>query len=280
MAIEVNYDDHSHRVYIAVGFAIGITYGAILFRLLARRVQKVPSGADDFVIIPGAATYAGYQTYAVAITRINVSILLFYHRIFTTPQFRLRTNIVGALVILWLLLNNFMAAFQCRPIKKTWIPLTPGHCIEPLGLIVGLQAGNIVLDITILALPVHAVSKLQTSLAKKGFTGVDSWTAVEPAIEVLSVSLPVMAPFLQARRTANELRTIFRSLLSISKKSDSNNDEGFREINERNKIDFEHNGHGGRMAFATTERHTSQRSDLDDTIPLHAIKVTDQVDVC
>lgn len=43
----------------------------------------------------------------------------------------------------------------------------PGHCIEPLGLIIGLQAGNIFLDVVILSLPVYAVSKLQMSLAKK-----------------------------------------------------------------------------------------------------------------
>ena len=103
----------------------------------------------------------------MALTLIKLSILLFYRRIFSTPQFRLRTNIVGVLVIIWLLINNFMAAFQCRPIRKAWSPLTPGHCIKPLGLIIGFQAGNIALDITILALPVYAVSKLQMSLAKK-----------------------------------------------------------------------------------------------------------------
>ena len=60
-----------------------------------------------------------------------------------------------------------MAAFQCRPIKKAWLPLTPGHCIPTLGLIIGLQAANTFLDIVILALPVYAVSQLQMSLAKK-----------------------------------------------------------------------------------------------------------------
>lgn len=43
----------------------------------------------------------------------------------------------------------------------------PGHCIDPLGLIIGLQAGNLALDIIILSLPVYAVSKLQMSLPKK-----------------------------------------------------------------------------------------------------------------
>lgn len=105
--------------------------------------------------------------YGVAITLIKISILLFYRRIFTTPQFRRRTEIVGALVIAWLFVNNLMAAFQCSPIRKAWLPLTPGKCLQPLNLIVGFQAGNTTLDIVILALPIYAVSKLQMSLAKK-----------------------------------------------------------------------------------------------------------------
>lgn len=58
MAAEINYDNNSYRVYIAVGFAIGITCVAIVLRLLARRVQKVKLGADDFVIMIGAVSCA------------------------------------------------------------------------------------------------------------------------------------------------------------------------------------------------------------------------------
>ncbi|KAL8665200.1 MAG: hypothetical protein Q9202_002422 [Teloschistes flavicans] len=348
MAAEINHDNNAYRVYIAVGFAIGITCVAIVLRLLARRVQKVKLGADDFVIMIGAiftignaivyifsayngagrhygaipinqlngywkSTYAGYQMYGVAITLIKISILLFYRRIFTNSQFRRRTEIVGALVIAWLFFNNLMAAFQCNPIRKAWLPLTPGKCMPPLNLIVGLQAGNTALDIIILALPVYAVSQLQMSLAKKisvlaifllgglsvviavirigvvatadgkdvtWFTSLDSWTAVEPAIEVLSVSLPAMGPFLHVRRTVEELRSTFRSLFSKSKRSDTTTDEGFQKINERNKMfDLENRGkHCGRMAFATAES-VARKDDDDDEVPLHAIKVTDRVDV-
>ncbi|KAL9582654.1 MAG: hypothetical protein Q9212_003176 [Teloschistes hypoglaucus] len=348
MAAQINHDNNSYRLYIAVGFAIGITCVSIVLRLLARRVQKVSLGADDYTIIVGAifaignaiafiysarygvgrhlraipidqlngfwkATYVGYQLYGVTITLIKMSILLLYRRIFITLQFRRRTEIVGALVIIWLFFNNLMAAFQCSPIRKAWLPLTPGKCMPPLNLIVGLQAGNAALDITILALPVYAVSKLQMSLAKKisvlaifllgglsviiavirigivstadkedvtWFTSIDSWTAVEPAVEVLSVSLPVMAPFLHVRKTIDELRSTFRSLFSKSKRSDTTTDEGFHKFNERNKIlDMENGGgHCGRMAFATAEGSTGRKDD-DDEIPLDAIKVTDRVDI-
>ncbi|KAI4094348.1 MAG: hypothetical protein LQ344_002248 [Seirophora lacunosa] len=131
------YDDNSYRLMIAVGFAIA------------------------------QANYAGYQTYGPAIALIKMSVLLFYRRIFATAQFRLRTNIVGALVIVWLVINTFLTAFQCRPIRKFWSPLTPGHCIDALGIILGLQAANVALDIIVLTLPIFAVLKLQMSMVKK-----------------------------------------------------------------------------------------------------------------
>lgn len=288
------------------------------------------------------ATYAGYQTYGVAITLIKISVLLFYRRIFATPQFRLRTNIVGALVLAWLLINNLLTALQCRPIKKAWSPLTPGHCIEPLSLILGLQAGNVALDITILALPIFAVSKLQMSLAKKisvlgifllgglqvvcrrtchkvlmrrrsiviaiirigvvasgdpkdvtcmsifykfqrqlvnlclGSSGIDSWTAVEPAIEVLSVCLPTMAPFLHGHKAVQEIRAAIRSALSLPEKSSSMTDNAgkFQKMEDDSKMfDLERNGIG------TFTRADHQTRVAGDAVALHMIRVTDQVDV-
>ena len=111
--------------------------------------------------------YAGYQIYGVAVTLIKMSILLFYQRIFTTQQFRQRTNIVGALVIIWLLVNNLTSAFQCTPVRKAWEIEIPGHCFNPLSYITGVHTTNLVLDIVILSLPVSAVWRLQMSLAKR-----------------------------------------------------------------------------------------------------------------
>ena len=49
-------DDHSHLIWVASGFAILITCVAILLRLLARKVQKLPLGADDHFILVGAVS--------------------------------------------------------------------------------------------------------------------------------------------------------------------------------------------------------------------------------
>ena len=47
-------ENNSYRTSIAIGFAIPITCIAVFLRLLARRVQKLAFGADDYVIIVGA----------------------------------------------------------------------------------------------------------------------------------------------------------------------------------------------------------------------------------
>ncbi|KAI9710159.1 MAG: hypothetical protein M1820_002961 [Bogoriella megaspora] len=124
--------NNGYRTYIAVGFTIGITCIAIVLRLLARKVQKLALGWDDYTIILGAiltivtagvwawgvergigrhlftlepdeiidyfkADFIIYQTHGLALTAIKISVLAFYIRIFDTPQFRLRVYLVGVL---------------------------------------------------------------------------------------------------------------------------------------------------------------------------------------
>ena len=103
----------------------------------------------------------------MAVTAIKLSVLLFYRRVFSTPQFRKWIYGVGSLVISWLLINNLVAAFQCTPVQKLWKQKLPGHCINPLTFVQGMQVTNIILDAVILVLPISAVLRLQMSRVKK-----------------------------------------------------------------------------------------------------------------
>lgn len=78
----------------------------------------------------------------------------------------------------------------------------------------------------------------------------------------------------------DECRSMFRSLFSRDKSSNKTTDDGFQKINERNKMFGFENGERqcGQMAFATSEGR-GRKGDEDDEVPLHAIKVTDRVDV-
>ncbi|MCJ1404062.1 hypothetical protein MMC11_007287 [Xylographa trunciseda] len=330
-------DNNSYRTAIAVGFAIPIACIAVFLRLLARRVQKLSLGADDYVILVGAVftignavvfifsnkygngrhintlspdelinywktNYAGYQIYGVALTLIKISILLFYRRIFATKQFRRWTNIVGFFVIAWFLVNNFLAAFQCNPISKAWLIELPGHCVDPLSWIIGIHSANIALDLVILALPVSAVLRLQMSTANKisvagifllgglsiviaiirlivlttanldditWYTSVCSWTAVEPAIEVLSVCLPAMAPLLQIRKVVTYIRTSLGSAVTLRKTSRPDRGHSFHNMDKYNQ-DFVPRHEQWSSIAAGTDRHTEPAAGF----PLRGIVVT------
>ena len=84
MEAPVSHEDHSYRVSIAVGFAIAITCVAIFLRLLARKIQKVPLGADDFVILAGAVSLASANgleyTNEAQIFTIGTAITFIYCR--------------------------------------------------------------------------------------------------------------------------------------------------------------------------------------------------------
>ncbi|KAI9667984.1 MAG: hypothetical protein M1821_000804 [Bathelium mastoideum] len=337
--------NNGYRTYIAIGFTIGITCVAIFLRLLARKVQKLALGWDDYTIVLGAiltVVTAGlwargvesgfgrhlltlsstelveyskidfiiYQTNGAALTLIKISILLFYVRIFDTRHFRPRVYIVGALVIAWFFANMFTALFQCNPIKKAWLPTLPyGHCINPLTYVKGVQTANITLDVIILALPVSGVWRLQMPISRKigvagifllgglsvviaiirmtvilranleditWYTSIASWTCVEPGVEVLSASLPAMAPFLRGRRFLSELGSSLRGMFSSSKRSKSNGDSGFRKFDEPSRLsDPERNPWG----TSTAEVRHEVRDGASEIVPLHAIRVTDCVNI-
>ncbi|MCJ1312094.1 hypothetical protein MMC25_005768 [Agyrium rufum] len=266
------------------------------------------------------AFYVIFQTYGVALTLIKISILLFYRKIFSTAKFRVRVNIVATFALLWMVTNAGLAIFQCSPIRKAWDVTVPGHCIDPLHYIIGVHVWNLVLDIIILGLPVSEVWKLQMSLSKKisvasifllgalsvvialvrlvvilkaeliditWYTSIASWTCVEPGIEVLSVSLPVMAPLLQGRRLISELRSSLRSILPYSTRSKSTATQSlsgdrsgvFHEFDKSSKILAPEQDR-----WVTSASHQSRPEEGDDYvvpdhIPLRSIMVTEQVDV-
>lgn len=57
--------------------------------------------------------------------------------------------------------------FGCKPIKKQWSPATPGHCINQADLYIPSGALNVLSDLTILAVPLAAISKLQAPIKTK-----------------------------------------------------------------------------------------------------------------
>ncbi|CAG9972526.1 unnamed protein product [Clonostachys byssicola] len=111
-------------------------------------------------------------SYGIATALIKTSILLSYRRIFGhMKKVRISIWILLGLTWAWCLSNIFGMAFQCSPIRKAWIPETPGTCIDLIAFLWGNSVSNLLIDWFILAVPIGPVLKLQLPLVKKILVG-------------------------------------------------------------------------------------------------------------
>lgn len=106
--------------------------------------------------------------YTIHITAIKISILISYNNIFGRLRwFRYAVYGTGTLEAVWFIGVFFSVMFQCTPIKKSWQPLQPGHCIDFIAFLWGNSISNAVLDYIILLLPVTPVLRLQMKTEQK-----------------------------------------------------------------------------------------------------------------
>ena len=73
----------------------------------------------------------------------------------------------GILVTAWLLFGILTAMLECIPVKKAWLPLLPGHCLDSYKYLVIFQTGHIIIDMLILILPLPVVWGLHTGQSRK-----------------------------------------------------------------------------------------------------------------
>jgi hypothetical protein len=112
--------------------------------------------------------YAGCILYAVAIVLIKISILLLYRSLFPTPGIDLATKIIGAISIAWGIETALVGILSCRPVRAFWdITVTERKCINTAAFFIANSAVHVIIDVTILTLPVRKVWALKMSLQKK-----------------------------------------------------------------------------------------------------------------
>lgn len=121
----------------------------------------------NFNVTDVQCLYSQLLIYVIAIVLSKLAILLFYLRIFPSPNFRLSVYVLAILVISWALGVEISTIFQCTPISYTWARNPPGRCINLLGFYRWASLPNILSDIIILLLPVHRVWKLQVTFKQK-----------------------------------------------------------------------------------------------------------------
>ena len=75
--------------------------------------------------------------------------------------------IVGALVLAWAIALILVSIFACNPIRGFWDVTIPSTCIDTRKFFLGNSIPNIIMDVTILGLPMPQVWNLQMSLKQK-----------------------------------------------------------------------------------------------------------------
>ncbi|KAM0494150.1 hypothetical protein ACHAP8_008746 [Fusarium lateritium] len=106
--------------------------------------------------------------YVTAVMMVKLALIQMYLRIFTSRGFKLASAIIAATVVAWWIAICAVCIFQCRPIRRGWMPwLTEGSCIDLKASFIGNAIPNIATDIAILCLPVTQIVKLQVNIAQK-----------------------------------------------------------------------------------------------------------------
>jgi hypothetical protein len=111
-------------------------------------------------------TFAFTLIYIWCLTALKLSQLALYHRVFAL-QLRIPVYIVGAIVVVWAIVFNFVFLFLCDPISQQWTIERVGHCMDQILLLKMLILTNIITDLMIVVLPISCVWQLQMRRPEK-----------------------------------------------------------------------------------------------------------------
>ena len=135
-------------------------------------------------------TTVAYQIlYCICISLIKISILLFYYRLFgVRKQFKITVFVVLAAVCAWCVAIVLVDLFQCVPVKAAWIrPYPHSKCMDNNASLLGTAITNVVLDFTILVLPLAPIWSLALTMRQK---------MTLSAIFLLGVLYVILFPFM------------------------------------------------------------------------------------
>ncbi|CAG7942813.1 unnamed protein product [Penicillium nalgiovense] len=234
---------------IANAILVAVATFLVILRGVSRRIRKSHLGWDDPWCVAGLFhTYGmlamqyhyarvGMRHHITTILPENVnamvlakfSYLACYLRVFVSREWRILTWIcMGCAGAYWprSMLQTFLI---CTPFEKSWNPTLRGHYVSQNVAFSTIGAFNLLLDVTIMALPIRFVRKLQMSTATKlalvgifglvfprspssasVFTTVDFtdlsysmiwaafWSVTEPTLAIANSCAPMLRPIHKA----------------------------------------------------------------------------------
>ncbi|KAL2146434.1 hypothetical protein VTI28DRAFT_3903 [Corynascus sepedonium] len=206
--------------------------------------------------------------FATSIGTIKLSVLFFYLRVFVNRGLRMVVKATLVFVMLWNIGNILQVFLICRPFAKTYSLTVEGECGDQVASFIAIGAFNLISDLIILTLPLPTVWSLKMSTpAKLGLTGVfliglivsviaiirivtltqldlqnltgtmiwaDFWSATEPNLGILCVSLPMLGSLLSrcmpSRRRGN-------SKLPYHSSENGTNGSAFSKLKDQSQTD-------------------------------------------
>ncbi|KAI1289074.1 hypothetical protein F5Y03DRAFT_64217 [Xylaria venustula] len=138
--------------------------------------------------------FIGAILYGAGLTGLRLSVILFYFRTFPTLVIRRGGYILATACVAWFITVEALSLSLCRPIPYRWDrSISGGRCLTaPAGIVVP-GAFNVVIDAATVALPIHEVTKLNSSREKKlfiyGIFGIGGLATAASLARLVSVSL-------------------------------------------------------------------------------------------
>ncbi|KXX81080.1 hypothetical protein MMYC01_202801 [Madurella mycetomatis] len=176
-------DDLTPSIHISSAITMVAATASVILRFFARRRSESGLGKDDYCLFLGYIFYMAYMGSLECNTRWGLgrhailmtdprslaitSILMLYHRIFPSKNFRIALLLLGAVLFAWTMAAWFSSIFNCYPIESSWDPNVTGFCIDygKVTLVIGIF--NIVIDFIMLGYPMPLLWKLQMPTRRK-----------------------------------------------------------------------------------------------------------------
>ena len=113
--------------------------------------------------------FAAAFMYELSISLPKFSAIFFYKRVFRTNSKAFGTTLwlVGGLNSAWIIFSILSDIFQCSPVKKAWLPQTPGHCADGYKIALASASMNVINDLIIMVTPLPIIWKLHTGRLRK-----------------------------------------------------------------------------------------------------------------
>ncbi len=127
-----------------------------------RRVDEASLNANG-----DQSLYTLIAFYGLTVTTSRLSILCLYRRIFVFEGFQKVSLVVGVLCAAWWLVFTIVSLNPCRPVRKFWRPEISGDCFNFNHYILVMGILDLLLDATILVLPIRPVVNLHMSMTRK-----------------------------------------------------------------------------------------------------------------